>query len=726
MKHRIFIGALPLIGVAALALLAAFMIVRGTPANAQSNESPSQVCRTSIIIDRSGSVGNNMPTLKQQIRRLFQPTGLYDDKIHVAFWSFSHVANGNVNYNAPFNGYVSSRGEDAGFMNQLSAVQPAGNTNYQQGFAYNGETRNPALNDIIESAHILVFMTDGQPNSINQFGVSAEEGGRRAAQKHLDAGKSLLGGSIGANAAQVRVINYVVSNNRDNYDNTFTVSTNYNDLALKLKERIATRCSELFPPDPCEYNDSLPADSPDCVPPQPAFSLVPIVTSDNTVISSDESAGFQYRVRNESATTTTPEIDWSIKRVVVDPNQSADPLLFGSDTYRDNMGCAQLLDLVNNLGTCDEDIAAGKRTFTPGETALTAAEAGAASRLVVEDRWAIGTKVCYVLMIAKPTEQNSPTNRHSRAACVVIGKRPTVQIWGGDLTVGGVMPGDPEEPSAVAAKIQTGLTIKGDPINRVFGSWVEYGVFAPGPILGLGSAAGLESGYLGTVTNQQGLWSRLTFANENEEYGAFSEARVMPNVGGALLAHQTPTIIEGDTFTSGAVESGVYEKSDGNLTVDESILGKGKAVTVHVPNGTVTISGNLTYTDETMTTIAEIPRLVIIARNINIASNATNVDAWLIARNSQTSTGGGVINTCSDSPDALTIHECNLQLRINGAVMARYLVLKRTAGAGTGEASDQPAEIINLRADAYLSSLARRTDRAVPRTSYSVELPPRF
>lgn len=726
MKQRVFVGALPFMVLIALGFVAALMVIRSTPATAQSNESPSQVCRTSIIIDRSGSVGGNMPTLKQQIRRLFQPTGLYDDKIHVAFWSFSHVANGNTNYNAPFYGYVSSRGEDAGFMSQLSTVQPGGNTNYQQGFAYNGETRNPALNDIIENAHILVFLTDGQPNSINQLGVSAEEGGRRAAQKHLDAGRSLLGGSIGANAAQVRVINYVVSNNRDNYANTFTVSTNYDDLAIKLKERIGTRCNELFPPDPCEYNDELPADSPDCVPPQPAFSLVPIVTSDNTVISSDESAGFQYRVRNDSPTTTTPEIDWSIKRVVVDPNQSADPLLFGNDTYRDAMGCAQLLDLVNDKGTCDEDIAVGKRTFAPGETALTAAEAGAASRLVVEDRWAIGMKVCYVLMIAKPTEQNSPTNRHSRAACVVIGKRPTVQVWGGDLTVGGVMPGDPEEPNATAAKIQTGLTIKGGTINRVFGSWVEYGVFAPGSILGLGSAAGLESGYMATTTDQQGLWSRLTFANENEEYGAFSEARIMPNVAEALLAHHTPTVVEGETFIGGAVNSGVYEKPNGNLTIAESGLGKGKVITVHVPNGTVTISGNLSSTDETMNSIADIPRLVIIARNINIASNVTNVDAWLIARNSPTGTGGGVINTCSDGPEALTIHDCNQQLRINGAVMARQLILKRTAGAGTGEASDQPGEILNLRADAYLSSLAQRTDSAVPRTSYSVELPPRF
>lgn len=727
MKVRAWVGALPVTGLVGIGVFSLWALAQLAPVARAQSESPAETCRTSIVIDRSGSVGAfNMATLKEQIRRLFQPTGLYDDKIHIAFWSFSHAANGNSNYNAPFHGYVSSRGEDSGFMSSLSAVQPGGNTNYQQAFGYNGATRNPALGGIIDGAHIIVFMTDGQPNSVNQFGISAEEAGRQAAQRHLDAGRSLLGGSIGANANQVRVINYVVSNDRNNYNNTFTVSTNYNDLATKLKERIATRCNELFPPDPCEYNPDLPADSPDCVPPQPAFTLVPTVTADNSVISSDESAGFQYRITNESPTTTTPDIAWSIKQVVVDANQSAEPLLYGAEMYKDNFSCAQLVDLINGRGDCEDDIATGTRQFPPGATALSSAEVGRASRLVVEDRWSIGTKVCYVLVVSKPTEQASPTDRHSRAACVVIGKRPTVQVWGGDLTVGGIMPGDTESPHPDASKVQAGLTVKGDPINRVFGSWVEYGVFAAGPVLGVGSASGLQGGYLTTTTEQQGLWSALTFANKNDEYGYFSEARTMPNIAGALLANQTATPITGDTFDNAGAANGVHEKPSGDLTLSAGVVGKGKSVIVHVPNGTVTIEGNLAYTDETMSAIAEIPRLVIIARNINIRNSVTNIDAWLIARNSPTSTGGGVINTCSDGPEALTIHDCNQQLRINGLAMARQLLLKRTAGAGTGESSDQPGEVINLRADAYLSSLARRTDLAVPRTSYSVELPPRF
>lgn len=726
---------MPVIGLLLVGAAAVWSLAQLSP-KAVAQEGPSQTCRVSVIIDRSGSVGNNMPTLKEQIRRLFQPTGVYDDKIEIAFWSFSHVITGGFgqpsNYNAPFHGYVSSRGENSGFMSALSSVQPAGNTNYQQAFAYNGTTRNPALNDIIEPNDILVFLTDGQPNSVNQNGVSPENAGRIAAQKHMDAGRVVIGGSIGANAAQVRVINYVVSNDANNYNNTFTVSTNYNDLAIKLKAQIGTKCNQLFPPEPCPYNASLPKDDPNCVPPQPAYTLKPLVTVDNVVISSDESAGFQYRITNESATTTTPAVGWSIKQVVVDKGQSADPLYYGTETYKDDFNCSKLLALISNRGDCEDNIASGTKAFAPGVNVLTSAEVGSASRLVVDDKWPVGTKVCYVLVATKPTEKSTPVDRHSRAACVVIGKRPSVQVHGGDLSVGGLIPGDTEPASPVASKIHTGITIKGGSVDGVFGSWVEYGAFAPGGIIGLGTASGLKHGYHpATAGSQQNLWSKLTFGNVGDEFGAFAETRTIPDIASALLrSSQTPTQIapEVSEFNAGTMNSGIYERQNGDLRLAGSTLGKGKSVIVYVPNGTVTIAGNQSYTDEALSSLNDIPRLVIIARNINIHGGVGVVDAWLIARNSVNGTGGGIVNTCSDGPARLTINDCSQQLRINGLVIARNLLLKRTSGAASGsnETNDQPAEIINLRADSYLSALARRTDITLPITTYSVELPPRF
>ncbi len=724
--HLPALGAVLVLGFAAWGISQAPASVR-----AQSNEGPSQLCRAAVIIDRSGSVGGNMPTLKEQIKRLFQPTGLYDDKIEISFWSFSHAIGGIFaplgNYDAPFYGYVTSRGETTGFMSALNSVQPGGNTNYQQAFAYDGETRNPALNDIIEATDILVFMTDGQPNSVNQGGVSAEDAGRIAAQKHIDAGRVVIGGSIGANAAQVRVINYVVSNDPNNYNNTFTVSTNYNDLAVKLRDQINRKCREIFPPDPCPYNANLPASSPDCKPPQPAFTLVPSTSVDNTVISSDESAGFRYRVNNESPTTTSPEVGWSIKQVVVDKGQSSDPLALGNDAYRDGYTCAALLNLIGNKGTC-QDVSSGSKQFSPGSTTLSDTEVGAANRLVVDDKWPVGTKVCFVLALAKPTEKDSPTNRFSKASCVVIGKRPTVQVHGGDLSVGRRFNDDPEPLSPLAAKVQGGLTVKGDPINRVFGSWAEYGVFAPDAVVGFGSALGLENGHQATSGNTQELWSKLTFANTQGQFGFFAESGTIPDAAGALLSgHAVVSQITGDKIAfNGQVPSGIYEKLSGDVTVDTGRLGKGSSVVLHVPNGTVTIDASLYYTDEPLGSLNDIPRLVIIARNININAEVNQIDAWLIARNSPTSTGGGIINTCSDGPAALSITDCDKSLVINGPVMARTLLLRRTAGSGIGASSGDPAEVINLRADAYLSALARRTEVNSPMTTFTVELPPRF
>lgn len=731
------------------------VLIISKPAHAQAQ--PDRICRAAMIIDRSGSVDqqnpNNMQTIRTQIRRLFEPvSGIYDPNVELGFWSFSHQLTFSfpgfptTNYNSPFHGYISSIGPmNSSFNSALNSLVSTGGTNYQQGFGYDGTTRNTELSAIIERANILVFMTDGQPNEVNQAGVTPLQAGRNAAQQHLNEGRSILGGSIGADANQIRVINYVISNDYNNYNNTFTISTNYNDLSRKLKQEISDKCDELFPPDPCPYNPALRKDDPNCIPPPvPSYNLIPLVTSDNPggVISSDESTRFDYRITNESTNVTSGDTAWSIKQVVVDKDQDACRIGFRpnctnplppADPYRDEYSCAALVGLVGGgpRSTCQE-VATGTRQFAPGQTFLTDAEVGAARNLVVDDKWPVGTKVCYILSLNKPSEKAAPTNRHSPGVCVVIGKRPSAQVWGGDLHVGGAIPGDPEGPNALAAKIQTGLTVKAPPVDGVYGSWVEYGVFAPGTVVGVGSASGLKNGFHpATAGATQAAWSKLTFANTSGGYGSFADARVMPNVAeGLLSASRTVSEITTPTasFNGGGIVSGVYEKPTGDLTLTGSVIERGKSVIVHVPNGTVTIDGNIAYTGDSLTSLNDIPRLVIIARNIDIKASVTNIDAWLIARNSPSGSGGGSINTCSDGPVALTINDCNQQLRINGPVIARDLHLRRTAGAGNGsdENSDQPGEIINLRADAYLSALARRTDIAVPTTTYSVELPPRF
>lgn len=722
---------LPIIGLVIVAAAAIWAMSRMPVTHAQTNDNSDRICRAAMIIDRSGSVGaQGVETIRNQIRRLFQPTGIYDDKVQLAFWVFSDgaVQGGNGNYNYPFSGYVTSKGETPSFMTALNSIVSTGGTNYQQGFGYNGGTRNPALGDIIDNTDIIVFMSDGQPNAPTGFGSSSpQEVGRQTALKHINAGRILIGGSVGQ--AVVSVMNYTVTGNANDSSHTFTVSDNYGDLAAKLKQQISTKCHELFPPEPCPYNQNITKDDPACTPPTAAaYNLLPLVTSDNTVISSDESASFTYRVTNESQNVTTGDVGWSIKQVVVDKGQSADPLSYGSDTYRDGYSCAALMNLINNHGTCQDNVATGTKKFAPGATTLSALETAGASQLVVQDKWPVGTKVCYVLAVNKPTEKDSPKDRFSRAVCVVIGKRPTVQVYGGDLSVGKRFANDTEPVDMTDVKVQAGVTIKGDPINRVFGSWVEYGVLSPGPVIGVASGSGLEGGYPATTGETQGFWSKLTFANANNNYGSFTDAWTLPDTAGALLSNSgtVTQVAETEKTFNGTVPSGIYEKQTGDLTLHGGTLDKGSKVIVSVPNGTVTIDGNLAYNDGPYSSIKDIPRLVIIARAINVKASVTQIDGWLIARNSPTSTGGGTVNTCSDGPASLSITDCDQTLRINGPVMARHLLLRRTAGSGSGEASGEPAEIINLRADAYLSSIAARGDATLPMTTSTTELPPRF
>jgi hypothetical protein len=713
-----------------------------TPPAARAATVTPGVCRAVMIFDRSGSVGQTgIQTMQAQVRRLFEPTGLYDDKIQLAFWSFS---DGNhlfrlpagvpdYSYDTPGYGYVSSKGTNAGFDTSLSALASTGGTNYEQGFGYNNGTRNANLGDIPDKADIIVFMTDGKPNQPGggvDGNPQAVAVGRAAALHYLNAGKVVLGGLVGADV-DANTLAKVINGDANNHNNLFTVSSDYNDLSAKLKQQIGAQCNKLTTP--CPYDSSITADDPKCVPPSPPYSLIPSATTNNTVISSDESATFQYKVNDTSTTVTSGDVVWSIKQVIVDPGKSADPLSFGTDPYRDGYSCGALLNLINSGNKPEncKEVATGTKQFPPGVTTLTNAEAGSASQLVVDDRWPIGTKICYVLALNKPTQNDSPKDRYSRAACVVIGKRPTVQMYGGDLSVGGQMAGDDEPLSPIASKVQAGVTIKGDPINKVFGSWVEYGIFAPGSVIGVASAAGLEGGYPSTTGDVQSLWSKLTFANENDEFGQFADARTIPDTASALLAaNQAVTPLVSDTLTTNGLAAGTYQKDTGDLTIVGGTTDKGKSIIINVPNGTVTITGNLNYTSDPLASLNDVPRLVIIARNINITSAVTNIDGWLIARNSVNGTGGGTINTCSDGPAVpagrLSINDCNQQLRINGPVISRTLWLRRTAGSGSGNDSGQAAEIINLRADTYLSALARRTDITVPITTYSVELPPRF
>lgn len=728
-------------------------------ANAQGIPNSEKICRAALVIDRSGSVGSaNVERIRNQIRRLFQPTGLYNERIELAFWTFSNTTgvdtstgNGGFawignppagsnpdpnysarNFNAPYHSYVSSKGETPSTFNtMLNSIVSTGGTNYEQGFGYQDNVRNPALNDMINETDIIVFMTDGAPNAGGGLGMSAAEAGRIAAKKHQDAGRTIIGGSIGSSTSQRRTINYVVSGDYNNNNSSFLVSTNYGDLAAVLDREITKSCNNVIPPEVCQYNANIPIDSPDCVPPAPApYSLTPSVTSTGAgVISGSDSAGFTYKVNNSSMSTPSDQTPWSVTRLVLPRGQSTDRLDYvAGENYRDNYGCTQLVALAGSGAECSE-VASGTKVFGQGDTTMTATELGSANSAAIDDRWQVGTKLCYVFAIAKPTENNTPRDRYSRVVCVVVGKRPTVHITGGDVTIGSYFSAS-DITSDTLPGAKGSITTKTGTINKTFGSWAEYAITAPGAVSGIASGAGFEGGYDGAVGSSQLLWSRLTFANKDNEFGNFTGANSMKpaqNFSSYFLTGRTPvadlTTVNSISMNGGSVVSGVYQKSEGNILLEASTLEKGKLVILNVPNGTVTINGNISYTGGGYSSLSEIPQFVVIAKNIVINASVTNIDAWLIGRAGDGS--GGTISTCERTPP-LTSEICNAPLTINGPVVAKQLNLRRTGGSGIAGASSDAAETFNLRADAYLWGFSEGRSSVRAQTTQTIELPPRF
>lgn len=187
---------LPIIAIVLFLSVVVYGLLATKPAHAATVEPG--VCRATIVFDRSGSVGlSELNVLRAQTQRLFQVGGLYDNKIELAFWSFSSMlfSNSQTNYNAPFHDYVSSRGENTSFNDQLARIQSGGVTNYEQGLAYNNGVRNPYLNDIINKTDVIVFLSDGQPNA-------GTDRMRAAAQAHQAAGRIIVGGLIGTATGQ--------------------------------------------------------------------------------------------------------------------------------------------------------------------------------------------------------------------------------------------------------------------------------------------------------------------------------------------------------------------------------------------------------------------------------------------------------------------------------------------------------------------------------------------
>lgn len=314
------------------------------------------------------------------------------------------------------------------------------------------------------------------------------------------------------------------------------------------------------------------------------------------------------------------------------------------------------------------------------------------------------------------------------ASCSQSGIDPKVQIRGNDLKVGG--------------DINTYLRTMG--VGNAIGSYgssAEYGVLSGGVNSNTASGSGLLRG---STSPDQASWSTLTFTNNDPS--AFGNFDGVP-------ASNEPVLTGATSYPDGTrLSTLTYSKGD-RIVIDV--------------DGTLIIDGDLKYPNA-YSRISEIPRVVIRADNIQIEPGVKRIDPWLIATNISTcgpprgfEWDENVSSGAALGEANLKTGECYKPLIFNGPVYASNIYLYRTGGSrvfkndlndnwknpdssidpkvycengncGSGAsgrkyALSAPAEVFNLRPDAFLTSFSgTNTGNPVAMTDKVTELPPRF
>lgn len=423
-------------------------------------------------------------------------------------------------------------------------------------------------------------------------------------------------------------------------------------------------------------------------------------------------AGSSFHV-TPSVTNTGPTksnlTQWQITQIVVAPTPgSTVPNKNGGDSAEPPCGT-----YFQGVGATCSKISSGTTIFN--ETGARLSGDMIAATLVTVGSYDPGTKLCYAFSL-QPHSSSSNLWAHTAPICLVIGKKPKVQIWGGDLLVGGL--------------VTTSTSVKSS--GNTFGSWVEYGAIAKGTIKGLASGAAF-AGPTGLLNADIAKSSTLSFTNSNNHtdcdrdptksidasvIGCYESASSIPSVAASFPTNtSTPTLSANSSLDT---LQGIYKTPD-DMTITGGNIQKGRWIVLNAPNADIKITSDINYTTDTLNNIQDIPQVVIIAKNITIDSGVKNIDAWLIATNSDKS---GSIYTCEIVGDA--IDKCKDKLTVNGPVMTDHLYLRRTYGSEAANPGES-AETFNLRADAYLWAFSRASsDSGKIRTVYTTELPPRL
>ena len=360
-----------------------------------------------------------------------------------------------------------------------------------------------------------------------------------------------------------------------------------------------------------------------------------------------------------------------------------------------------------------------------------------------------GTQICikssvYPATSGADTNWNNPDGDgkwvDSAPACFVTAKRPSIQVWGGNIYSRGSIETSTSKKGNVAGYNNYG--IENNNSKLYFGSWGELGIiandtvkeFSSGASLGYSSntAGVLSPNPLNEVDNNAPLApnpggsvlgsicdrSPLTFANSPCYFSAVGSignsittsqiANDKASILGKYAYGGEPNLPDYRNVVLGTVtphSDNVYYYYGGNNSLT---LGTGSAEpgTTHIVHSAsdITIVGDLTY-GGTYTNLENTPKIVIYGRNITIDCNVAKIDALLIADNDVVTCDNFEhdYNNAINKSQAHVNDEANShQLIINGAIIANRLIPNRTYGAATGGNSMVPAEIINFDPTLYL------------------------
>lgn len=362
----------------------------------------------------------------------------------------------------------------------------------------------------------------------------------------------------------------------------------------------------------------------------------------------------------------------------------------------------------------------------------------------------VGERLCYATAVTKPTQKANPVWGYSELKCIVAAKRPRIQVWGGDVRVGS----DYFGPTiAMGANDDNSSIITGhtDYTSNTKGSWGEYGLFAPTNGTITSFSGGALSGKVGAPLGvPNSTLNMLTFSNtDSAAYGHFAPPAAVSGLVQGLTSRAstmaaTATNIDIGTITGSASDpkTAVVDVNSGNVNISGTlspslttlIIRSTGGKTLHIGKGAVGGASNLLIGNRPFASASGVPQIIIVASNIVIDSDVSQVDAWLVAVPEMA--GGAVaygsISTCDDivTPyykDLYAGGPCDKNpLVINGPVIARELQLRRTNGEDPVGDARTSSEVINMRPDAYLWATAQASTSGRMDTVMTTELPPRF